>query len=134
MQPQSIFNDAGTAAPGTIFGGAYSGPDTDQITNLAFLDIDRDSVTLQDAVSSLTSGAAPAQQHAYLISVGDVQNVVGVLLSIQIPPNSNLRRPPALKFTKGQRIFIRGVQLSGAAAEATQLLLLWAKPAIGGVV
>lgn len=133
MQPQSIFNDAGTATPGTVFGGAFTGPDTDQITNLAFLDLDK-AVTLYDAVAQLASGAAPANQHAYLLSVGDVQNVVAVLFSTQIPPNSNLRRPPALKFPQGARLFIRGVQLSGAAAEATQLILLWAKPAIGAIV
>ena len=131
MQPQSIFNDAGTASVGTVFGGPYAGPDADQITNLTFLDIDRD-VTLYDAVAQLATGAAPAQQHAYLISVGDVQNVVGVIFSTQVPPNSNLRRPPSLKFKAGQRVFVRGAQLSGAI-EATQLILLWAKPAIGQI-
>lgn len=129
MQPQSIFTDPGVATVGTIFGGPFAGPLTDQLTGLTFLDVDR-NVTLYDAIASLATGAAFAQAHAYLIGVGDVQNVVGVIKSTQVPPNSNLRRPPSLKFSKGQRIFVRSVQLSGAI-EAGELTLLWAKPAIG---
>jgi len=129
MQPQTVWTDPGVATVGTIFGGPFAGPLTDQTTGLTFLDVDR-NVTLYDAVASLATGAAFAQQHAYLVSVGDVQNVVGVILSTQVPPNSNLRRPPSLKFSAGQRVFVRSVQLSGAI-EAGQLLMLWAKPAIG---
>lgn len=129
MQPQSKFTDAGTATVGTEFGGPYAGPDTDVITNLAFLDFDKD-VTLNDAIAQLAAGTAPAQQHAYLISVGDVQNVIAVLYSTQMPPNSNLRVVPGLKFKKGERLFVRGAQLSGAQ-EATQLVLVWASPAVG---
>jgi len=125
MLPQAIFNDAGTAAVGTVFGGAYSGPDTDQQTNLAFLDITED-VWLTDAIVSLASGAAPAQQHAFLISANDLQNVIGHIFSTQVPPNSNLRVVPRFFFKRGTRIFIRGVQLSGAQ-EATVLVLTWSK-------
>jgi hypothetical protein len=127
LQPVSRFSDAGTATVGTETAGPYAGPDTDNVTGLSFLDFDKDT-TLNDAVAQLAAGTAPAQQHAYLVSVGDVQNVVAVLYSTQIPPNSNLRIVPGLKFKKGERLFIRGVQFSGAQ-EATQLLLVWAKPA-----
>jgi hypothetical protein len=131
MQPQSVFTDPGVATVGTIFGGPYAGPLIDQITGLTFLDVDK-NVTLYDAVAGLTTGAAFAQAHAYLVSIGDVQNVIAVIKSTQIPPNSNLRRPPSIKIPAGSRVFIRSVQLSGAQ-EAGELTLLWAKPAIGGI-
>jgi hypothetical protein len=127
MQPISRLSDAGTATVGTETAGPYAGPDTDNVTGLTFIDIDKDT-TLNDAIAQLAAGTAPAQQHGYLISVGDVQNVVAVLYSTQMPPNSNLRVVPGVKFKKGERVFIRGVQFSGAQ-EATQLLLIWAKPA-----
>jgi len=129
MQPQSLFTDPGVATVGTVFGGPYAGPLTDQITNLTFLDIDKD-VQMNDAIVQLSTGAAPAQQHAYLIAVGDVQNVIGVIFSTQTPPNSNLRKVPGFKFPAGTRLFVRSVQLSGAQ-EAVQLLLIWARPASG---
>lgn len=113
---------------GTIYGGPFTGPDTCEETGNAFLTLDRD-VQLKDAISALTDGSAPAQQHAYLISVGDTQNVVGIIRSTQTPPNSNLRSVPPLKFKKGETIYVRGVQLSEpgtAAAEATVLTLAWA--------
>jgi hypothetical protein len=125
MLPQAIFADAGTAAVGTIFGGAYSGPDVDAQTNLAFLDVSED-VWLRDAIAQLASGAAPAQQHVYLVSANDLANVVGHIFSTQVPPNSNLRVVPRFHFARGTRLFIRGVQISGAQ-EATQLVLTWSK-------
>ena len=126
--PQNTFNDAGSATAGTIYGGPFIGPDTCQENGLTFLVVDRD-VTLKDAIAQLGSGANPGQSHAYLISVGDVQNVVAVLYSTQLPPNSQYRHVPPVKFKKGETIYIRGVQLSEAttaAAEATVLVLSWA--------
>ena len=128
MLPQNTFNDAGSATAGTIYGGPFIGPDTCQENGLTFLVIDRD-VTLKDAIAQLGNGANPGQSHAYLISVGDVQNVVAVLYSTQLPPNSQYRHVPPVKFKKGETIYIRGVQLSEAstaAAEATVLVLSWA--------
>jgi hypothetical protein len=124
MLPQATFSDSGNATAGTVYGGPYTGPDTVMETNLSFLDV-TENVKIRDAIAQLVSGAAPAQQHAYLVSVGDVTNVVGVIYSTQIPPNSNLRTPPPLKFAKGERVFVRGCQLSGSSAEATQLVLSW---------
>lgn len=128
MLPQNTINDDGNATVGTIYGGPFTGPDTFQETNETFLVFDRD-VTLKDAISQLSTGAAPGQSHAYLIAVGNVQNVVAVLQSTQLPPNSQFRHVPALKFKKGEVLYIRGVQLSEAstaAAEATVLVLSWA--------
>jgi hypothetical protein len=125
MLPQTIFADAGTASVGTLFGGPYSGPDTDQQTNLAFLDISED-VWLRDAIVQLSSGAAPTQQHVFLVSLNDLQTVIGHIFSTQVPPNSNLRVVPRFFFRKGTRLFIRGVQISGSQ-EATQLVLTWSK-------
>ena len=128
MLPQNSVNDPGNATVGTIYGGPFTGPDTVQETNETFLVIDRD-VTLKDAIAQLSTGAAPGQAHAYLISVGDLQHVVAVLQSTQLPPNSQYRHVPPLKFSKGETIYVRGVQLSEAstaAAEATVLVLSWA--------
>ena len=81
------------------------------------------------AIAQLSSGAAPGQAHAYLVSVGDLQNVVVVLYSSQLVPGAAFRRVPKVKFKKGETLYVRGVQLSEAttaAAEATQLILNWA--------
>lgn len=128
MLPQNTFNDAGSSTAGTIYGGPFVGPDTCQENGLSFLTLDKD-VTLKDAISQLGDGSNPAQSHAYMISVGDVQNVIAVLYSTQLPPNSQFRHVPQLKFSKGETIYIRSVQLSEAttaAAEATVLVLSWA--------
>lgn len=128
MLPQNTFNDAGSASAGTIYGGPFIGPDQCQENGLTFLNIDRD-VTLKDAISQLSNGADPTQAHAYLVSVGDVQNVVAILYSTQIPPNSQFRHVPPLNFKKGETIYIRGVQLSEAstaAAEPTVFVMSWA--------
>lgn len=128
MLPQSTINDAGNATAGSVYGGPFTGPDTFQENDLSFLVFDRD-VTLKDAISQLASGAAPGQSHAYLLAVGDVNNVIAVLQSTQIPPSSQYRHVPPLKFKKGETLFVRGVQLSEAstaAAEATVLVLSWA--------
>jgi len=128
MLPQSTINDAGSATAGTPYGGAFTGPDTFQETNLAYQDITR-KVVLKDAVAFLqNSSSAPAQNHAYLISLGTVQNVVAVLYSNQLNPANNQRVVPKLSFNPGDKIFVRGVQLteaSTAAAEATTLVLSW---------
>jgi len=128
MLPQNTINDDGNATVGTIYGGPYTGPDVFQETNLAFLVLDRD-VTLKDAIAQLSDGSAPSQSHAYLLAVGDVNNSVVVLYSTQLPPNSQYRHVPPVKFKKGETLYIRGVQLSEAstaAAEATVLVLSWA--------
>ena len=128
MLPQNTFNDDGNASVGTIYGGPYSGPDTCQETNQSFLIFDRD-VTLHDSIAMLSDGSAPSQSHAYALAVGDVNNVVAVLYSAQLPPNSQYRSVPPLKFKKGETLYVRGIQLSEAstaAAEATDLVLSWA--------
>lgn len=128
MLPQATLNDAGDATGGTPYGGPFTGPDVFQETGQEFLVFDR-NVTLGDAVAFLqNSAAAPSQNHAYLLSVGSVQNVVGVLYSNQLNPANNQRVVPKLKFGAGQTLYIRAVQLSEAgtaAAEATTLVLKW---------
>jgi hypothetical protein len=127
MLPTVHVNDPGSATAGTIFGGAFLGPDTFQETNLAFYDIDRDC-TLQDAIAGTAAGAAAAQGHAYLLSIGDVNSVVHVFLAAEIQPTSVQRSVPAIRFKKGDRIFIRGVALT-AVLEATVLMLRFAPSA-----
>lgn len=124
MLPTIHVSDPGSATAGTIYGGPFLGPDTIQETSLAFFDIDREC-SLQDAVAQLSSGAAPAQGHAYLISVGDVNSVIAVLLASDILPTAVFRSVPAVKFHKGDRVFIRGVALT-AVLEATILTLRFA--------
>lgn len=130
MLPQATFSDAGTAAVGTVFGGAFSGPDVVQETNLAFLTIDTDC-ELDDAIAQTAAGANPAQAHAYLVALGNVQNVVAVIFSTQVLPTSVFRNPPHLRFKRGDIVFVRGVQLSGAQ-EATTFILLFKRGAQGG--
>lgn len=123
MLPNALFADNGSATAGSIFGGPFTGPDTEQSTGLTYFVVSED-VWLSDAISQLSSGAAPSNQHAYLVSKGNVQNVIGYVLSTQTPPNASTRRNvPRLHFSKGDVVFVRGVQLSGTAAEATQLVL-----------
>ncbi len=124
MLPTVHFSDPGSGTAGTIYGGAFLGPDTCQETSLVFYDIDRDC-TLQDAIAALATGAAPAQGHAYLLSIGDVNSVVHVFLAAELLPASVQRSVPAIKFMKGDRIFIRGVALT-AVLEATVLTLRFA--------
>ncbi len=130
MLPQSTINDAGSATAGTPYGGPFTGPDTFLESGLTFLDVTQD-VLLQDAVAFLQdSSSAPAQQHAYLISKGNVQNVVAVMYSNQLNPANNQRViPKGVMFKAGDRVFVRAVQMteaSTAAAEATTLVLSWA--------
>ena len=128
MLPQATINDAGNATEGTPYQGPYTGPDTFQETGLTYQDITR-KVQLKDAVAFLQgSASAPAQNHAYLLSKGTVQNVVAVMYSNQLNPGNNQRVVPKLNFVPGDKIFIRAVQLSEAAtaaAEATTLVLSW---------
>lgn len=128
MLPQSTINDAGNATVGTVYGGPFTGPDTFQESNLDFLDITR-PVELKDAVAFLQdSASAPSENHAYLISEGNVQNVVAALFSNQLDPANSQRVVPHLKFKPGAKLFVRAVQLSEAAtaaAEATTLVLSW---------
>lgn len=124
MLPQSSMNSLGSATPGTIFGGAFEGPLTINETNLTFIRTTR-PVSLKDAIAGLATGAAAAQGHAYLISVGNVQNVVGILFAAQLAPTSVVRHVTPFKFPAGVDLFIRAVQLTGVAAEATTLTLFW---------
>ena len=124
MLPTVHFNDAGSATAGTIFGGAFLGPDVCQENSLTFYDVDREC-TLQDAIASLTTGASPAQGHAYLLSINDVNQVVHVFIASELLPTAVFRSVPAIKFHKGDRIFIRGVALT-AVLEATVLMLRFA--------
>ncbi len=127
MLPQYTIDDAGNATAGTVYGGPYTGPDVFQETGNTFLVLEKD-VTLKDAIAMLSNGATPSQSHAYAISVGDVSNVVAYLYSAQLPPNSQYRVVPKLHFKKGETLYIRGIQLSEAstaAAEATNLILMW---------
>lgn len=129
MLPQSTINDAGNSSSGTPYGGPFTGPDTFQESGLTFLDITQ-KVELIDAVAFLqNSSDAPAQNHAYLISKGNVQNVVAVMYSNQLNPANNQRViPKGVVFNSGDRVFVRAVQLSEAstaAAEATTLVLNW---------
>lgn len=125
MQPQATASSAGTAAPGSLPNGPFEGPLTFLESGLQFLKITR-AITLQDAISQLGTGGTPAQGHAYLLCEGDLSNVVGTLFSGQIQPGSANRSVPTLKFAAGQTLIVKAVQLSGGAAEATQLILRWA--------
>lgn len=124
MLPHANVDDDGYNGTGTIYGGPFTGPDTFEETGTTFLKIDK-NVILEDAIASLADGSAPTEQHAYLISINDTQNVKAVLRSTQIPPNSNLRKVPPLHLKAGMTVYVRGVQISnsGAAAEATTLTL-----------
>lgn len=125
LLPQATFSSAGQNAANTIFGGPFEGPLTVQETNLTFLRIPR-AVKLVDAVAGTTAGAAAAQGHAYLLSHGNVQNVVAVLKASDLQPGSAQRHPPKLNLPPGDW-FVRAVQLStGGAAEATILTLYFA--------
>lgn len=130
MLPTVHVNDAGTYAAGvtpTIYGGPFSGPDTVAETSLAFYDFDRD-VTLQDAIASVSGGGNPTYAHAYRLAVGDVNNVVAVLYANELQGGSVQRSVPAVKFKKGERLYVTGAQLtnSGSGAEATVLMLRFA--------
>lgn len=126
MLPMSSINDAGNATAGTVYGGPFTGPDVVQESGLTFIDITQ-KVKLSDAVAFLQgSSSAAAQNHAYLISKGNVQNVVAVLYSNQLSPANTQRLvPEGVEFQAGERLFVRAVQLSGTAAEATTLVLRW---------
>ncbi len=125
MLPQATFNSTGTAVAGTVFGGAFEGPLTCQEDNLTFIDITR-PVALDDAIAGLAAGGAATEGHAYLISVGTLQNVIAILYADQTAPTSVVRKVPPLRIPAGVRVFVRAVQTStSGAAEATVLKLFW---------
>lgn len=129
MLPMSTINDAGSSTAGSPYAGPFTGPDVFQESGLTFLEVTQ-KVELSDAVAFLQNAStAPVQNHAYLISKGNVQNVVAVLYSNQINPANTQRLVPSkISFAPGDRIFVRAVQLteaSTAAAEATTLILKW---------
>lgn len=125
--PEVTVNSAGAVAAGaTLFGGPYEGPLTIQETNLTFLRVTR-PLTIKDAIAYITAtGLAAAQVHAYLVCVDNVQNVVGILFAAQLQPGSAQRHAQALKIPAGHDLLIKAVQLTGAAAEATTLIINWA--------
>lgn len=125
MLPQVNFSSAGSATPGTVFGGAFEGPLTVQETGLTFLRLTK-NVSLTDAVAGTVAGAAAANGHAYLLALDNVQNVIAVLYASALQPGSAQRHAPAIKLPAGHDLIVRAVQLSGAAAEATTLTLFWA--------
>jgi hypothetical protein len=113
------------AAAGNPVQGPFSNPEIFVETNQTFLVIDED-VWLRDAIASLASGAALAQQHFYKLCVGDINHALVTIYSTQIPPNSNLRTVPRVFLKKGTIIYVIDGQLSGAA-EASILVLHWSK-------
>lgn len=130
MLPQSTINDDGNATSGTPYGGPFTGPDTFQESGLTFLEITQ-AVELSDAVAfQQNSASAPLQNHAYLISKGNVQNVIAVMYSNQLNPTNNQRViPKNIQFAAGDRVFVRAVQLtepSSPGAELTTLVISWA--------
>jgi len=127
MLPQLTVSDPGSATAGTPYGGPYTGPDQFLENGQTQFTFPR-RVALRDAIAQLSNGSAPTQAHAYLLGVGNVQNVVAILYSTQIPPNSQYRSVPHLLFNAGATLYVRGVQLSEAstaAAEATNLILMF---------
>jgi len=127
MLPQLTVSDPGSATAGTPPGGPYTGPDQFLENGQTQFTFPR-RVALRDAIAQLSNGSAPTQAHAYLLSVGSLQNVVAILYSTQIPPNSQYRTVPHLLFNSGATLYVRGVQLSEAstaAAEATNLILMF---------
>jgi len=127
MLPQLTLSDPGSATAGTPYGGPFTGPDQILENGETSFTFPR-RVVLKDAIAQLPNGQAPTQAHAYLLAVGTVQNVVAILYSTQIPPNSQYRSVPHIIFNAGAKLYVRGVQLSEAstpAAEATNLILMF---------
>ena len=125
MQPQSTIQSAGQATAGTVQAGPFEGPLTFDESGLAQLTLSR-AVTLKDAIAQLTSGATPSQGHAYIICKGDLSRAMATLYSGQLQPGSANRSVPSITFAAGETLLAKAVQLSGTAAEATQLILRWA--------
>jgi hypothetical protein len=125
MQPQLTAVSNGTATPGSAAVGPFEGPLTLLEPNLPSITLTR-AVTLQDAIAQLETGAAPAQGHAYLLCVGDLASVKATLYSGQLSPGSAQRSVPKLTFPAGTTLLVKAVQLSGSAAEITNLVLRWA--------
>jgi len=127
MLPQLTVSDPGSATAGTPYGGPFTGPDQFLENGQTQFTFPR-RVVLRDAIAQLANGQAPTQAHAYLLGIGNVQNVVAILYSTQIPPNSQYRVVPRILFNAGATLYVRGVQLSEAstaAAEATNLILMF---------
>lgn len=126
MLPNMHFDDTGANSVGTLYNGPFTGPDTCEETNLTYGEIS-ESVELADAIAALSTGAVPTEQHAYAIYKNDLSHQVAILKSSAIRPDYQGRKVTPLKFKPGDKIFVRGVQLSntGAAAEATVLDLTW---------
>jgi len=125
MLPQLTVSDPGSATAGTPYGGPFTGPDQFLENGQTQFTFPR-RVALRDAIAQQPNGSAPAQLHAYMLAVGTVQNVVAILYSTQIPPNSLYRTVPHIIFNAGVTLYVRGVQMSEAstaAAEPTQLIL-----------
>jgi len=127
MLPQLTILDPGSATAGTVYGGPFTGPDMILENGETSFTFPR-RVALRDAIAQLLDGSAPTQAHAYLLAIGNLQNVIAILYSTQIPPNSLYRTVPHIIFNPGAKLYVRGVQLSEAstaAAEATNLILMF---------
>lgn len=130
MLPQVSVNDAGNATVGTVTGGPFTGPDTFIENSETFYDIDV-PVVVEDAIAFLqNSASAPAQNHAYILTVNGLSNIRWIAYANQLNPTNNQRIVPRIKLEKGDKLYVRAVQLSEAttaAAEATTLMLKFGK-------
>ncbi len=125
MQPQATIDSVGTATAGSVKAGPFEGPLTFEENGLSEMMLTR-AVTLKDAVVQLDTGAAPTQGHAFLICVDELTNTKATLYSGQLSPASAQRLVPKITFQAGRKLIVKAVQISGTAAEATQLILSWA--------
>ena len=130
MLPQVSVNDGGNATVGTVTGGPFTGPDTFVENQETFYDIDMDCY-IEDAISFLqNSASAPAQNHAYILTINGLSTTKWIAYSNQLNPANNNRIVPKIGLKKGDKLYVRGVQLTEpttAAAEETTLMLKFHK-------
>lgn len=126
MQPVATFNSAGTATPGTVRNGGFEGPLVVNETGDVFLRIDV-GVEIRDVTIGLDTGEPATQLHAFIFAVSDPNNVRGVIYSSSTRPDTASRSFPVLSFMPGETVYVKAVQLSGTAAEATMLAVTWRK-------
>ena len=130
MLPQVSVNDDGNATVGTVTGGPFTGPDTFIENSETFYDIDMD-VYIEDAIAFLQdSSSAPSQNHAYILSVNGLSSTKWIAYSNQLNPANNNRIVPKIGLKKGDKLYVRAVQLTEAAtaaAEKTTLMLKFHK-------
>lgn len=123
MQPTISANSAGTASPGTLTAGPYEAL-TVLETGEASITIDTPGpVRVKDCTFGLSTGAAATQGHALFVAESDPNQVRGRFLSASCRPDTAQRSFPKMVFQPGKKYFLKAVQLSGAAAEATLVVL-----------